>query len=123
MRYRRLGEPPAKRKKLFAKTRFFGGAHQPSGARYVRPHGWQKKTTDEKKLVGAEALNLAGKTTPLNYLPILQDDCEPNTTTPKTIANKINLAFRTANVQKMRTGRPSYESRKTHRLKPTNEKE
>ena len=42
-----------------------------SGARFVRPHGWQKKPTDEKKLIGAEALNLAGKTTPLKYLPIL----------------------------------------------------
>jgi hypothetical protein len=26
----------AKRKKLLAKTRFFRGAHQPSGARFVR---------------------------------------------------------------------------------------
>ena len=35
-----------------------------SGARFVRPHGWRKKPTDEKKLIGAEALNTAGKTTP-----------------------------------------------------------
>ena len=34
-----------------------------SGARFVRPHGWQKKATDEKKLIGAEALNVAGKPT------------------------------------------------------------
>jgi len=42
-----------------------------SGARFVRPHGWQKKPTDEKKLIGAEALNIVGKTTPPKYLPIL----------------------------------------------------
>jgi len=42
-----------------------------SAARLVRPHGWQKKLTDEKNAFGAEALNLAGKTTPPKYLPIL----------------------------------------------------
>ena len=42
-----------------------------SGARFVRPHGWQKKPTDEKKLIGAEALNIVGKTTPPKNLPIL----------------------------------------------------
>ena len=42
-----------------------------SGARFVRPHDWQKKLPDEKKLIGAEALNLADKTTPPKYLPIL----------------------------------------------------
>jgi hypothetical protein len=42
-----------------------------SGARFVRPHGWQKKSTDEKKLIGAKALKLAGKTTRLKYPPIL----------------------------------------------------
>jgi hypothetical protein len=42
-----------------------------SDARFVRPHGWQKKPTDEKNIIGAEALNLAGKTTPLKYPPIL----------------------------------------------------
>ena len=31
----------------------------------------RKKTTDEKKLIGAEALNTAGKTTPPKNLPIL----------------------------------------------------
>ena len=79
-----------------------------SGARFVRPHDWQIKPTDEKKLIGAKALNPAGKTTPLKYPPILYDDCEQGTTTQKTIANEINLAFTTANVQKMLTGRPSY---------------
>ena len=34
-----------------------------SGARFVRPHGWQKKQPDEKKQIGAEALNVAGKPT------------------------------------------------------------
>ncbi len=42
-----------------------------SGARFVRPHGWQKKPTDEKNAFGAEALNLAGKTTAPKNLPIL----------------------------------------------------
>jgi len=42
-----------------------------SGARFVRPHGWRKKPTDEKKAFGAEALNLAGKTPPPKHLPIL----------------------------------------------------
>ena len=42
-----------------------------SGARFVRPHGWQKKPTDEKNAFGAEALNFAGKTTPPKYLPLL----------------------------------------------------
>jgi len=42
-----------------------------SGARFVRPHDWQKKLTDEKKLIGAEALNLAGKMPPLKNLLIL----------------------------------------------------
>ena len=88
-----------------------------SGARFVRPHGWQKKPTDEKKAFGAEALNFAGKTTPLKYPPILYDDCEQDTTTKKTIANKINLAFTTANVPKMLTGRPSYGRRKNQQTK------
>ena len=79
-----------------------------SAARFVRPHGWQKKPTDEKKLIGAKALNNVGKTTPLKYPPILYDDCEQDTTIKKTIANEINLAFTTANVQKMITGGPSY---------------
>jgi len=35
-----------------------------SGARCVRPHSWQIKPTDEKNVIGAEALNPAGKTTP-----------------------------------------------------------
>ena len=39
-----------------------------STARFVRPHGWQKKPTDEKNAFGAEALNFAGKTTPPKYL-------------------------------------------------------
>ena len=81
---------------------------QSSGARFVRPHDWKIKPTDEKKLIGAKALNPAGKTTPLKYPPILYDDCEQDTTIKKTIANEINLAFTTANVQKMLTGRPSY---------------
>ena len=42
-----------------------------SGARGVRPHGWQIKPTDEKKLIGAEALNIVGKTTPPKNLLIL----------------------------------------------------
>ena len=42
-----------------------------SAARLVRPHGWRIKPTDEKNAFGAEALNLAGKTTPPKYLPIL----------------------------------------------------
>ena len=79
-----------------------------SGARFVRPHGWQIKPTDEKNVFGAEALNPAGKTTPPKNLPILWHDCEQDATTKKTIANEINLAFTTANVQKMLTGRPSY---------------
>ena len=78
-----------------------------SAARFVRPHDWQKKPTDEKKLIGAKALNPAGKTTPLKYPPILYDDCEQDTTTKKNIANEINLAFTTANVRKMLTGRPT----------------
>ena len=44
---------------------------QSSGARFVRPHDWQIKPTDEKKLIGAKALNPAGKTIPLKYPPIL----------------------------------------------------
>ena len=43
----------------------------PSGARFVRPHGWQKKATDEKNVIGAEALNPAGKITPPKNLRIL----------------------------------------------------
>ena len=35
-----------------------------SGACFVRPHDWQKKEPDEKKVIGAEALNFAGKTRP-----------------------------------------------------------
>ena len=42
-----------------------------SGARFVRPHGWQKKPTDEKNAFGAEALNTAGKIPLPKYLPIL----------------------------------------------------
>ena len=42
-----------------------------SGARFVRPHGWRKKLTDEKNVFGAEALHTAGKTTPPKNLPIL----------------------------------------------------
>ena len=42
-----------------------------SGASGVRGHGWQEKLTDEKNVVGAEALNPAGKTTPLKNLSIL----------------------------------------------------
>jgi hypothetical protein len=42
-----------------------------SGARCVRPHGWQKKPTDEKNVFGAEALNHAGQITPPKDLPIL----------------------------------------------------
>jgi hypothetical protein len=42
-----------------------------SGARFVRPHDWQKKLPDEKKLIGTKALNTAGKIPPLNNLPIL----------------------------------------------------
>ena len=79
-----------------------------STARFVRPHDWQIKPTDEKKLIGAEALNTAWKTTPLKYPPILYDDCEQGTTIKKTIANEINLAFTTTNVQKKLTGRPTY---------------
>ena len=68
----------------------------------------RKKPTDEKNVIGAKALNLVGKTTPLKYPPILYDDCEQDTTTQKTIANEINLTFTTANVQKMLTGRSTY---------------
>jgi len=42
-----------------------------SGARFVRPHGWQKKQPDEKKQIGAEALNVAGKPTLRKNLDIL----------------------------------------------------
>ena len=59
-----------------------------SAARFVRPHDWQKKPTDEKKLIGAKALNPAGKTTPLKYPPILYDDCEQDTTAKKTMPMK-----------------------------------
>jgi len=31
----------------------------------------RKKPTDEKNVIGAKALNLVGKTTPLKYPPIL----------------------------------------------------
>jgi len=79
-----------------------------SGARFVRPHGWQKKPTDEKNVFGAEARNTAGKKCPPINPLILYDDCGQDTTTKKTFANEINLAFTTANVQKMLTGRPSY---------------
>ena len=79
-----------------------------SGARCVRPHGWQKKPTDEKNVFGAEALNHARKTTPPKNPPILRYDCEQDTTAKKTYANEINLAFTTAKVQKMLTGRPTY---------------
>ena len=60
------------RKKLEARKLLLNRADSHlSGARFVRPHGWQKKPTDEKNVIGAEALNLAGKTTPPKYLPIL----------------------------------------------------
>lgn len=42
-----------------------------SGARFVRPHGWQKNVTEAKNVIGAEALNTAGKTSPPKDLPIL----------------------------------------------------
>ena len=35
-----------------------------SSARFVRPHGWRKKPTDEKNFIGAEARNILGKTNP-----------------------------------------------------------
>ena len=70
-----------------------------SGARFVRPHGWQKKETDEKNVIGAEALNTAGKTTPPKNLPILLHDCEQDATTKKTNANENNLALRSADEQ------------------------
>jgi hypothetical protein len=46
-----------------------------------------------------------------------------NTTTKKTIANKINLVIMTANVQKMLTDRQVMEEEKTNRLRKANEKE
>ena len=42
-----------------------------SGARDVRGRGWQETQTDEKNVIGAEALNPAGKTTPPKKLLIL----------------------------------------------------
>ena len=60
------------RKKLEARKLLLNRADSHlSGARFVRPHGWQIKLTDEKNAFGAEALNPAGKTTPPKYLPIL----------------------------------------------------
>ena len=48
-----------------------GQTPRASGARFVRPHGWRKKLPDEKNVIGAEALNPAGKMTPPKNLPIL----------------------------------------------------
>ncbi len=42
-----------------------------SGARIVRPHGWQEKQTDERNDKGAEALSFAGKPSPPKELPLL----------------------------------------------------
>jgi hypothetical protein len=59
-------------KKLEARKILESRADSPaSGARFVRPHGWRKKLTDEKNIFGAEALHTAGKTTPPKNLPIL----------------------------------------------------
>jgi len=79
-----------------------------SGARFVRPHGWQKKPTDEKKLIGAKALNIVGKTNPVKKPADIMTRLRARRHNQKNIANEINLAFTTANVQKMLTGRPSY---------------
>ena len=65
----------------------------------VRPHGWQKILTDENNVIGAEALNSAGKITPPKNLPILLHDCEQGATTKKTNANENNLALRSADEQ------------------------
>ena len=79
-----------------------------SGARFVRPHDWQKKLPDEKKIIGAEALKTAGKTTPPNHLADIMTQLRARRHNQKAIANEISLAITSDHVQKMLTGRPSY---------------
>ncbi len=70
-----------------------------SGACIVRPHGWQKKQTDEKNVIGAEALHPAGKTSLPKNLPILSHDCEQDAITKKANAKENNLALTLADEQ------------------------
>ena len=79
-----------------------------SGARFVRPHDWQKKLPDEKKIIGAEALKTAGKTTLPNHLADIMTRLRARCHNQKAISNENNLAITPANVQKRLTGRPSY---------------
>ena len=59
----------------------------------------RKNKQTRKNVIGAEALNIAGKTTPPKNLPILLHDCEQDATTKKTNANENNLALRSADEQ------------------------
>ena len=70
-----LVEPVARKfykldERIVVAGRRFTTARQ-SGARDVRGRGWQETQTDEKNVIGAEALNPAGKTTPPKNLLIL----------------------------------------------------
>jgi len=94
-----------------------------SGARFVRPHGWQKKQPDEKKLIGAEALNVAGKPTLQKDQPYYDTVAGKTPLPKKTVANEINLANMTINEQEKPSGRPTDYEEKTSRVKNAKEQD